>query len=88
MTTINEDRQLLRDFKRLRRRLRKGNKLTTFIRTRDWLYFNKDQKRIYKEALDNLEFPRTYGMTYEGAIAIVIVTYVFLMLIAWWGGGR
>ena len=47
MTTINEDRQLLRDFKRLRRRLRKGNKLTTFIRTRDWLYFNKDQKRIY-----------------------------------------
>lgn len=100
-------------------------------------------KRIYKEALDNLEFPRTYGnrinwdsfvsdlvsrlleehkmeivdaaaeklaksirnkqqgiqgtqtgshggygMTYEGAIAIVIVTYVFLMLIAWWGGGR
>lgn len=47
MTTIDEDRQLLRDFKRLRRRLRKGNKLTTFIRTRDWLYFNKDQKRIY-----------------------------------------
>lgn len=47
MTTIDEDRQLLRDFKRLRRRLRKANNLTTFIRMCDWLYFNKDQKRIY-----------------------------------------
>lgn len=47
MTTIDEDRQLLRDFKRLRRRLRKANNLTAFIRMCDWLYFNKDQKRAY-----------------------------------------
>lgn len=60
MTTINEDRQLLRDFKRLRRRLRKGNKLTTFIRTRDWLYFNKDQKRIYFDIGNDLNCAQGY----------------------------
>lgn len=56
MTTINEDRQLLRDFKRLRRRLRKDNNLTTFIRTRDWPYLTKDQKRAYFDIANDLNW--------------------------------
>lgn len=56
MTTIDEDRQLLRDFKRLRRRLRKANNLTAFIRIRDWLYFNKDQKRAYFDIANDLNW--------------------------------
>lgn len=56
MTTIDEDRQLLRDFKHLRRRLRKDNNLTTFIRTRDWPYLTKDQKRAYFDIANNLNW--------------------------------
>lgn len=37
---------------------------------------------------NQLQANRGHEMSYESAIVIVIVTYVFLMLIAWWGGGR
>lgn len=60
MTTIDEDRQLLRDFKRLRRRLRKDNNLTTFIRMCDWPYFNKDQKRAYFNIANNLNWAQDH----------------------------
>lgn len=60
MTTIDEDRQLLRDFKRLRRRLRKDNNLTKFIHICDWLYFNKDQKRAYFDIANDLNWAQGY----------------------------
>lgn len=56
MTTINEDRQLLRDFKRLRRQLRKSMETRRFICAQDLPYLNHDQTLALLRVDNNLNW--------------------------------
>lgn len=56
MTTIDEDRQLLRDFKRLRRQLRKSMETRRFICAQDLPYLNHDQTLALLRVGNNLNW--------------------------------
>ena len=56
MTTINEDSQLLRDFKRLRRQLRKSMETRRFICAQDLPYLNHDQTLALLRVANNLNW--------------------------------